>query len=209
MATRYPCWVGERTAAPDRPEGWAASAAVGYLPGMWKRVVVEGVVAGTVGMVATTVSEKVEQRVTGRPDSHVPARVLERLTGARDHDGSVLRGWNLVMHYGQGIALGPLRSLMSYGGMRGLIPSGQFAVVRLTNDQLLENLTGVGAPPQTWPRPELAVDLMHKATYALVAGFVADALAARSGPGPGQRHASRPGRRSGVGPIPRDQAHAR
>jgi hypothetical protein len=79
-----------------------------------------------------------------------------------------------------------------------------FAVVRLTNDQILENATGVGAPPPTWPRRELAVDLLHKTVYAFATGAVADALAARAGPGPGQRHAAlRPSREPDVGPLPR------
>ncbi|GAA4573154.1 hypothetical protein GCM10023176_37560 [Micromonospora coerulea] len=79
-----------------------------------------------------------------------------------------------------------------------------FTVVRLTSDQILENATGVGAPPQTWPRRELAVDVLHKAVYGFVTGAVADALAARHRPGPGQRHAAlRPGRHSDVGPPPR------
>lgn len=177
----------------------------GYLDYMMKKVLVEGVVAGVAGMVAMTVLENFEQRLTGRPDSHVPARVLERLTGAPAHNGGQLRGWNLAMHYGQGIALAPLRSLMAHAGLRGPLASTKFAVVRLTNDQILENLTGVGAPPQTWPRAELAVDVLHKMTYALVTGLVTDALAARSGSGPGQVHAAaRPGRRSGVGPLRRD-----
>jgi hypothetical protein len=67
----------------------------------------------------------------------------------------------------------------------------------------LENATGAGAPPQTWPRRELVVDVLHKAVYGFATGAVADALARRDGPGPGQVHAElRPGRRSGVGPIP-------
>jgi hypothetical protein len=176
---------------------------------MLSRVLSEGVVAGAAGTVAMTTFEKVEQRLTARPDSHVPARVLERLTGAPAHRGGKLRSWNLVMHHGQGLALGPLRSLMAHAGLRGPVASAQFGVVRLTNDQILENLTGVGAPPQTWPRRELVVDVLHKATYALVTGLVADLLAARTGPGPGQVHASQPGRRPGVGPLPRESARAR
>jgi hypothetical protein len=180
---------------------------------MWRGVLWEGAVAGAAGMVAMTVVEKVEQRLTGRPDSHVPARVLERLAGMREHargsEGAQLRATNLAMHYGQGVALGPLRSLMAHAGLRGPVASAKFAVVRLTNDQILENLTGVGAPPQTWPRPELLVDLLHKATYAFVTGLVADLLAGRSGPGPGQVHASQPGRRSGVGPVSRNGAPGR
>ncbi|MEW1871910.1 hypothetical protein AB0420_28025 [Streptomyces caelestis] len=111
------------------------------------------------------------------------------------------------MTVGQGAFLGVLRSVMSHAGLRGGRPSAQFAVVRLTSDQILENATGVGAPPTTWPRGELVVGLVHKTVYAFVTGAVADALAAREGPGPGQRHAAvRPGRHADVGPSPRGRA---
>jgi hypothetical protein len=150
-----------------------------------------------------TASEKLEQRLTGRPDSHVPARVLARLTGLPEGPRDQSRSLNLAMHYGQGALLGVVRSLMSVVGLRGPVASTKFAVVRLTNDQVLENATGVGAPPQTWPRLELVVDLLHKAVYAFVTGLVADALAAKDGPGPGQRHAAvRPGRKADVAPVP-------
>jgi hypothetical protein len=48
--------------------------------------------------------------------------------------------------------------------------------LRLTFDQVLENLTGVGAPPWTWPRDELLVDVAHKALYSFATGTLADAL---------------------------------
>ena len=157
-----------------------------------------------------TVGEKVEQRLTGRPDSHVPARVLERLVGAREQAGQQPRWVNLAMHYGQGAGLGVLRSLMAHVGLRGPAASAKFTVVRLTNDQILENATGVGAPPQTWPRSELLADLLHKTVYGFATGLVADALAARRGPGPGQLHAAMaPGRRPDVGPLPRGRAFGR
>ncbi|MFF8554553.1 hypothetical protein ACF058_17145 [Streptomyces sp. NPDC015501] len=95
-------------------------------------------------------------------------------------------------------------------GLRGPLASARFAVVRLTLDHILENATGLGAPPPSWPRKELAVDIVPKAVYAFVTGAVADALAARGGPGSGQRHAAvRPGRRSGAGPAPRTDVHGR
>ena len=168
------------------------------------RVVWQGIVAGAVGAAVMTAGEKVEQRLTGRPSSRVPARTLARLTGIPDRRAEESTALNWAMHYGQAAALGPLRSLMAHVGLRGPVSSAKFAVVRLTNDQVLENATGVGAPPQTWPRSELVVDVLHKAVYAFATGLVADALAARQGPGPGQRHAAvRPGRHSDVGPLPR------
>lgn len=172
---------------------------------MVKRALWQGLVSGAAGVVVMTLGEKVEQRLTGRPDSHVPARVLERLTGSSERPRRQPRPMNWAMHFGQGVLLGVLRSVMANVGLRGPWASAMFAVVRLTNDQILENATGVGAPPQTWPRPELAVDLLHKSVYGFATGAVADALASRNGPGPGQRHAAvRPGRRSDVGPLPRD-----
>ena len=167
-------------------------------------------VAGLAGAAVMTASEKLEQRLTGRPDSHVPGLVLARLTGLSEDVGEQSRPLNLAMHYGQGAVAGVIRSLMAQVGLRGPVASAKFAVLRLTNDQVLENATGVGAPPQTWPRQELAVDLLHKTVYAVVTGWVADALAKRDGPGPGQRHAAmRAGRRSDVGPLPRAESWSR
>lgn len=165
-----------------------------------RRGAARGLVAGAVGVIVMTVAEKVEQRVTGRPDSEVPARTLQRVLGRRDDPG---RRWlmNPLMHFGQGILLGSLRGIMAEAGLRGPWSSAMFTVVRLTNDQTLENATGIGAPPWTWPRKELAVDLIHKTIYGFATGAVADRLAAASGPGPGGRHAQiRPGRHDDVGP---------
>ena len=173
---------------------------------MIRRVVWQGLVSGAVGAAVMTAGEKIEQRLTGRPDSYVPARVLERVLGRAESESRAL---NLTMHLGQGAMVGVIRSLMAAVGLRGPLASAKFAVVRLTNDQVLENATGVGAPPQTWPRAELAIDVLHKTVYAVATGIVADALAARSGPGPGQVHAAlRPGRQSGVGPAPREASFA-
>jgi hypothetical protein len=171
---------------------------------MIKRTLRQGLAAGAAGAVVMTLGEKIEQAVTGRPNSYVPARVLQRLTGLperRTPDQPVPLNW--AMHYGQAALLGVLRSTMAQVGLRGPLASSQFAVVRLTSDQILENATGVGAPPSTWPRGELVIDVLHKAVYAFVTGAVADALAARDGLGPGQRHeAVHPGRHSDVGPVP-------
>jgi hypothetical protein len=171
---------------------------------MMKRAVWQGLIAGLTGTAVMTAAEKLEQRLTGRPDSHVPARVLARLTGLPERPGRQPTWLNLTMHYGQGALVGVLRSVMAQAGLRGPVASGMFTVVRLTSDQILENATGVGAPPQTWPRRELAVDVVHKAVYGFATGAVADVLAARDGLGPGQHHAAlRRGRQSGVGPLPR------
>lgn len=166
--------------------------------------------AGLAGVVVMTLTEKVEQRLTGRPSSYVPARTMERIAGMREATGAQAFMRNWAMHAGQAILLGGVRGVMARAGLRGPWATGMHWVLRLTNDQTLENATGVGAPPDTWPRQELAIDLLHKGSYAVATGAVADVLASRSGPGPGQIHARlRPGRHSDVGPPSRSLASER
>lgn len=143
------------------------------------RGALEGALAGAAGVAVMTLGEKLEQSFTRRPDSYVPAHTLERLLGLRRKRDAQRWGLNHAMHWGTGILVGSLRGVMAEAGLRGPWASGMHAVVRLTTDQTLENATGVGAPPWTWPREELVIDLAHKAVYALATGVVADALARR------------------------------
>lgn len=66
--------------------------------------------------------------------------------------------------------------MMAERGVRGPFASFLFMNLRLLNDQSLENTTGVGAPPWTWPVDEQVIDLLHKAVYAFTTGAVADRL---------------------------------
>ncbi|WP_426060802.1 hypothetical protein [Hymenobacter sp. B1770] len=135
-----------------------------------------GIVAGAAGVAAMTLAEKVEQQFTKRPDSYVPAHTLERLLGLPHKPDDQRLGLNWTMHWGQGILLGAVRGLMAAKGVRGPVGSFLFMNFRLLNDQTLENATGVGALPWTWPRDEQTIDLIHKGIYAFVAGAVADRL---------------------------------
>lgn len=61
-------------------------------------------------------------------------------------------------------------------GLQGPRANLAHTAVRLATDQTIENATGVGAPPHTWPVREQAVDVASKAVYSLVTGTVADRL---------------------------------
>ncbi len=139
-------------------------------------VLARGLLAGAVGVAAMTIAEKLEQAVTGRPNSYVPAHTLERLLGLEPRPDDERLALNWTMHWGQGILLGAVRALMAERGVRGPVGSFLFLNLRLLNDQSLENATGVGAPPWTWPRDEQVVDLLGKAVYAYATGAVADRL---------------------------------
>jgi hypothetical protein len=135
----------------------------------------KGLLAGLAGTVVMTAGEKLEQRFTGRPDSYVPARTLAHLLRL-SHADEDRRGRNLVMHFGTGALAGGLRGVMSAANLRGPGASLMHTWVRLSIDQTLENATGVGAPPWTWPRDELVIDVAHKAVYSFATGAIADML---------------------------------
>ena len=102
-------------------------------------------------------TSKLEQLATGRPDSYLPARTLAHLLRLPEPDRD---RWtrNKAMHYVAGATAGAVRGLMSASNLRGPFASLMHANLRLSFDQTLENATGVGAPPWTWPRDELIID---------------------------------------------------
>src|SRR4051794_39762966 len=117
-----------------------------------------GALAGVVGAGAMAAASKLEQLATGRPDSHVPGRTLARLLRLPDADRD---RWlrNMAMHYLAGATAGMVRGVMAAANLRGPFASLMHTNLRLTFDQILENATGVGGPPWTWPRDELIIDV--------------------------------------------------
>jgi len=133
-------------------------------------------VAGLLGVAVMTAAEKIEQSVTHRPNSYVPARALLTLLGRQPSDADQPAVWNHVMHWGTGAIVGSLRGVWAVTGIRGPRASLAHTVARLAFDQTVENTTGVGAPPHTWPPQEQAVDFLGKAVYAFSTGLFADLL---------------------------------
>ena len=127
-----------------------------------------------IGVAVMTVGEKIEQAVFKRPDSFVPARALLTLLGRHPGDDVQPRGWNHVMHWSTGALLGALRGVWSVTGMRGPLANTWHTATRLAFDQTVENVTGAGAPPTSWPVSEQVVDVLHKAVYSVVTGVLTD-----------------------------------
>ncbi len=148
-------------------------------PAVLRAAAARGVAAGLLGVAAMTAAEKLEQAATQRPNSYVPGRaLLTLLTGQQpgDRDRPLLA--NHSKHWGTGALLGALRGIWAAVGLRGPRAHVAHTVVRLSFDQTMENATGVGAPPRTWPVREQVFDVGYKALYSLVTGLVAERLVA-------------------------------
>ena len=163
--------------------------APGYLAGMEPRTARRrgaalaraagwGTVAGLAGVAVMTTGEKLEQLATHRPNSYVPARALLTMLGRSPQEGDQPPVWNHLMHWGTGALLGAVSGVWAAVGLRGPRAHLAHTVVRLAFDQTVENTTGVGAPPHTWPVLEQVVDIAHKAVYSFATGMVAERLVA-------------------------------
>lgn len=154
--------------------------------GSARRAAGQGAVAGLIGTVVMTGGEKVEQALTGRPDSYVPARTLQRLLGrtaAGDGGaggGAASDGWNQAMHWGTGVLVGAAGGLLGHAGVRGVRGAVALTGVRIAVDHVLETATRVERSPLSWPVPLLVVDAGHKGVYSVVTTAVAGWLRSRS-----------------------------
>jgi hypothetical protein len=139
------------------------------------RAIGRGILGGFVGTGVMTLGEKLEQQLTGRPDSYVPARSLSRLLRLpQPNKKSLSRNW--TMHWGTGAALGAVRGLMAHFGLRGLKASTALLVLRLATDQSLESAVGVSDSPTNWPADIAAIDVLHKGVFAVATGAAVDVL---------------------------------
>jgi hypothetical protein len=123
-----------------------------------------------------TAAEKLEQSITHRPNSYVPGRTLLTLLGQHPGDHERPPVWNHAMHWGTGAVLGAVRGVWAAVGLRGYRADVAHTAVRLAFDQTLENATGCGAPPHTWPPCEQSVDSLHKAIYSFTTGRIAERI---------------------------------
>src|SRR3954466_11626195 len=92
---------------------------------------VVGAAAGLAGAAAMAGASKLEQLVTRRPSSYVPAHTLARLLDLSAPDAD---RWsrNMAMHYGAGAIGGALRGIMSAANLRGPLASLLHTNLRLS-----------------------------------------------------------------------------
>ncbi len=141
------------------------------------RAMVRGMVAGAVGTVAMTVSERVEMSLSGRAPSTVPGQVGAHLVPGADptnpNDVNRLGG---PVHWGHGVAMGAIRGVLDVAGLEGPAASATHFALVWGGDAALYRSLGIADVPWRWGADELAADLLHKGVYAAVTGAVYEAL---------------------------------
>ena len=138
---------------------------------------VRGMVAGAIGTIAMTLTERLEMSLSGREASQVPGRVAAHLMPGKDA-GSAADGQrlNAPMHWAHGIGMGALRGVLDVAGVNGPAASAAHFALLWGGDVALYRALGVADAPWRWGADELATDVLHKGVYAVVTGAVYDAL---------------------------------
>jgi hypothetical protein len=126
-----------------------------------------GLVAGLVGTLAMTLSQKAEMRLTERAPSDTPAKAIETLAATPVHDDRAEQALSSAGHvaFGTGLGLGLAALAKVPEPARGLT---FFAGAWATGTTLI-NALDLSDPPTRWDARALAIDLAHHAVYAAVA----------------------------------------
>jgi len=136
-----------------------------------------GMVAGTVGTIAMTLSQRLEMSLSGRERSTVPGQVgAHLLPGADPASSSEVARLNGPVHWGHGVAMGALRGLLDVAGLHGPAASATHFALVWGGDAALYRALGIADVPWRWRNDELGPDLLSKGVYAAVTGAVYDAL---------------------------------
>jgi hypothetical protein len=137
-----------------------------------------GMVAGAVGTIAMTVSERLEMEVSGREASQVPGEVGAHLLPGQDPGSPAdVARLNAPVHWMHGISMGAVRGALDVAGLRGAEASVAHFLLLWSGDAALYRALGVADVPWRWEADELASDVLHKGVYAAATGAVYDALA--------------------------------
>lgn len=128
------------------------------------RDVPAALLAGLAGTAAITLSQMLEQKLSGREESRTPAKGAERATGVEPESDAAEARLSNVTHWAYGTGLGaslvalrrvdePARSALFFAGVWGLALA-------------LESFANPEEPVTEWGAQALATDLGHHIVYA-------------------------------------------
>lgn len=136
----------------------------------------KGLIAGLAGTIAITVSQMIEMRITHRRASNAPAKAVKKAlhieaspTGSKDD-------FSNEVHWVYGTSWGVMRGLLSMAGITGFAATTLHMAAIWGTAVNIQPKLDIAPPLSEWEPKDIAVDLLHHAVYAIVAGLVYDAI---------------------------------
>jgi hypothetical protein len=135
-----------------------------------------GLIAGLAGTAAITISQLIEMKITGRQPSTVPADAVAKTLDVKATDEGQKPKVAQEVHWAYGTGLGITRGLLALSGLKSWPATlVHFSAVWGGSMILLPALELAPAVREQKPK-SILIDGLHHAVYALVTGFVYDAI---------------------------------
>jgi hypothetical protein len=135
----------------------------------------KGLIAGLAGTVAITISQMIEMKITKRKPSDAPAKAVEKTLHIEGTPGNKEEFSNEV-HWVYGTSWGVMRGLLSMAGIRGFAATTLHMAAIWGTAVNIQPKLDIAPPLSEWEPKDIAIDLLHHAVYAIVAGLVFDAI---------------------------------
>jgi hypothetical protein len=134
-----------------------------------------GVLAGVAGSVVMTAFQKlIEMPITGREDSHQPAKLAQKLLPVQPSGAAELKRLNYAAHTTLGAMWGAAYGVAAHQGLRGpRAVAATFAAI-YTQDVVMGTALGLGKPPWQWSRQEWTIDIVDKLVNVAATGRIFD-----------------------------------
>jgi len=135
----------------------------------------KGLIAGFAGTIAITISQMIEMRITKRKASNAPAKAVEKALHIEATPGNKEEFSNEV-HWVYGTSWGVMRGLLSMAGLKGFAATS-FHLASIWGTAVnIQPKLDIAPPLSEWEPKDIAIDILHHAVYAIVAGLVFDAI---------------------------------
>ena len=135
-----------------------------------------GLIAGLAGTAAITISQLIEMKIHQREPSFAPADAACKALGIEASQREQRAKLSREVHWTYGTLWGVPRALLSMAGITKLpataIHFGAIFYTALTIQPDFE----VSPPVQEWSKKDIAIDAVHHAVYAMVAGLIFDSI---------------------------------
>jgi hypothetical protein len=135
----------------------------------------KGLIAGLAGTVAITISQMIEMKITNRKHSNAPGEAAEKALHIEATPGSMEEFSNEV-HWIYGTSWGVMRGLLSIAGITGFAATTLHMASVWGTAATIQPKLDIAPPLSEWDPKDIAIDSVHHAVYAIVAGLVFDAM---------------------------------
>lgn len=148
----------------------------GSIAGKLGSAIGRGLIAGLAATAAITLSQKLEMKITKRPQSFAPADAASKALSIEASDREEWGKFSNEVHWTYGTIWGIARGLLSWVGLKGGWATAlHFGAIYYTAINIEPDFE-VAPPLNEWTKKEIAIFTLHHLVYVVVAGLVFDAI---------------------------------